>query len=95
MRQIDRQASFSMLLSTLATATPGAARLALAPAPRNRARERSVAPRLRHALDTLRLWQQRARGRRELRTFDDHLLRDIGITRLQAAAEADKPFWRA
>jgi uncharacterized protein YjiS (DUF1127 family) len=36
-----------------------------------------------------------ARGRQQLRTFDDHLLRDIGMTRLQAEAEADKPFWRA
>jgi uncharacterized protein YjiS (DUF1127 family) len=43
----------------------------------------------------LALWQQRACGRRRLRRFDDHLLRDIGVTRLQAAAEADKPFWRA
>ena len=34
-------------------------------------------------------------GRQQLRTFDDHLLRDIGVTRLQAEAEADKPFWRA
>jgi uncharacterized protein YjiS (DUF1127 family) len=30
-----------------------------------------------------------------LREFDDHMLRDIGITRLQATAEATKPFWRA
>ena len=35
--------------------------------------------RLRHGLDTLRLWQERARGRQQLRTFDDHLLRDIGF----------------
>jgi uncharacterized protein YjiS (DUF1127 family) len=51
--------------------------------------------RLRRGLDTLRLWQERARGRQQLRTLNDHLLRDIGITHLQAAAEADKPFWRA
>jgi uncharacterized protein YjiS (DUF1127 family) len=43
----------------------------------------------------VRLWQRRARGRQQLRQFDDHMLRDIGITRLQAAAEATKPFWRA
>jgi uncharacterized protein YjiS (DUF1127 family) len=33
--------------------------------------------------------------RRKLEGVDDHLLRDIGITRLQAEAEANKPFWRA
>jgi uncharacterized protein YjiS (DUF1127 family) len=30
-----------------------------------------------------------------LRTLEDHLLRDVGLTRLQAEAEANKPFWRA
>ncbi|HEX6102124.1 MAG TPA: DUF1127 domain-containing protein [Alphaproteobacteria bacterium] len=45
-------------------------------------------------MQTIRLWRQRARGRQQLREFDDHLLRDIGITRLQAEAEASKPFWR-
>ena len=48
----------------------------------------------RRLLKTLRLWQDRARGRQQLREFDDHMLRDIGITRLQAEAEATKPFWR-
>jgi uncharacterized protein YjiS (DUF1127 family) len=94
MRGIDQSVSFATLGSTLAT------RSAIP------ARPRAVAWRqgdlygsarlgLRHGLDTLRLWRQRARGRKQLRTFDDHLLRDIGITRLQAEAEADKPFWRA
>ena len=91
MRQIDRQASFATLLSTLAT-TSSAAR---APAPGGRGLSRSAGLGLRRSLDTLRLWRQRARGRQQLRTFDDHLLRDIGITRLQAEAEAHKPFWRA
>ena len=48
----------------------------------------------RRLLKTLWLWQERARGRQQLREFDDHMLRDIGITRLQAEAEATKPFWR-
>ncbi len=95
MRQINRQAGFATLLTTLATTAPGAPRLALAPTPRSRGRDHRAGVRLRHALDTLRLWRERARGRQQLRTFDDHLLRDIGITRLQAEAEADKPFWRA
>jgi uncharacterized protein YjiS (DUF1127 family) len=95
MRQIDRQASFATLWTTLATATPAGGRPAVASGSRRRGRDRGAGVVLRHALDTLRLWRERARGRQQLRTFDDHLLRDIGITRLQAAAEADKPFWRA
>ena len=31
---------------------------------------------------------------RMLRGLDDHMLRDIGITRDQAEHEANKPFWR-
>jgi uncharacterized protein YjiS (DUF1127 family) len=34
-------------------------------------------------------WQQR----QTLLDLDDHLLRDIGLTRNQAAREARKPFW--
>jgi uncharacterized protein YjiS (DUF1127 family) len=46
-------------------------------------------------LDTLSLWQRRARQRRELAQLDDHMLRDIGITRADALAEAGKVFWRS
>jgi uncharacterized protein YjiS (DUF1127 family) len=94
MRQIDRQASFATLLSTLATTSSPAPGRARAPAPGASGLYHSAGLGLRRSLDTLRLWRQRARGRRQLRTFDDHLLRDIGITRLQAEAEAHKPFWR-
>ena len=92
MRQIDASASFATLLSTLVSVAPG---LTIAPAPARHDLSRSAGLRLRHGLDTVRLWRERARGRQQLRMFDDHLLRDIGITRLQAEAEADKPFWRA
>lgn len=37
---------------------------------------------------------QRYRQRRNLAELDDHLLRDIGLTREQVAAECRKPFWR-
>ena len=93
MRQIDGQASFATLLSTLTTTA--APSRPLAPRLRRHDLYRDPGIRLRRGLDTLRLWRARARGRQQLRTFDDHLLRDIGITRLQAEAEADKPFWRA
>jgi len=44
--------------------------------------------------DTLMLWQERARTRRRLASFDDRLLSDIGLTRADVATEYDKPFWR-
>ncbi|PUD99172.1 MAG: hypothetical protein C3L25_03665 [Candidatus Sedimenticola endophacoides] len=42
-----------------------------------------------------RLCHQRARGRRALRRMSDTILRDIGITRIEALREARKPFWKA
>jgi uncharacterized protein YjiS (DUF1127 family) len=40
-------------------------------------------------------WQARAVQRRALAALDHRLLRDVGLTRDQAAAESEKPFWRA
>jgi uncharacterized protein YjiS (DUF1127 family) len=37
---------------------------------------------------------ERARQRRHLAGLDDHMLRDIGLTRADVAAETRKPFWR-
>jgi uncharacterized protein YjiS (DUF1127 family) len=37
---------------------------------------------------------RRQRTRRHLGELDTHLLRDIGTTPMDAAAEAAKPFWR-
>jgi uncharacterized protein YjiS (DUF1127 family) len=42
---------------------------------------------------TVALWFARARQRRDLADLDAHLLKDIGVTRRQAAREAAKPFW--
>lgn len=39
-------------------------------------------------------WIERARQRHALATLDERDLRDIGITRIDAKREADKPFWR-
>ncbi|MBL9034935.1 MAG: DUF1127 domain-containing protein [Rhodospirillaceae bacterium] len=54
---------------------------------------------LREAVDGLltRLvrWNRRANERRAMRRLDDHLLRDIGIGRLQLEQMAARPFWRA
>ena len=39
-------------------------------------------------------WRRRARERRHLAEFSDAMLKDIGISRADAMAEFDKPFWR-
>ncbi len=46
------------------------------------------------ALSVPSVWRQRAEQRRQLAELNDHLLRDIGISRGVAAREARKPFWR-
>jgi uncharacterized protein YjiS (DUF1127 family) len=46
------------------------------------------------AFDVILRWEDRARGRRELAQLDDRLLRDIGLNRIDAIREADKPFWK-
>jgi uncharacterized protein YjiS (DUF1127 family) len=43
---------------------------------------------------TIRLWRRRARSRQELRELNDHLLKDIGLSRDAVAYEVAKPFWR-
>jgi uncharacterized protein YjiS (DUF1127 family) len=39
-------------------------------------------------------WIERARQRTALAGLDDRELRDIGVTRVEAARESAKPFWR-
>jgi uncharacterized protein YjiS (DUF1127 family) len=39
-------------------------------------------------------WAERSRQRRALGALDDHLLRDIGVSRQQALREAAQWFWR-
>ncbi len=41
------------------------------------------------------IWHQRARQRRQLAELSDRQLADIGISRAEACAEAEKPFWQA
>jgi len=53
--------------------------------------------RLKNSLSRLLVWWElylrNYRTRRQLRFINDALLRDIGITRKQAAAESEKYFW--
>lgn len=47
------------------------------------------------ALATLLMWQERERQRRQLMALDTRLLSDMGMSRADAVAEYDKPFWRS
>jgi uncharacterized protein YjiS (DUF1127 family) len=40
-------------------------------------------------------WLDAARSRQTLEELDDHMLRDIGLTRAEAQREAGKFFWQA
>lgn len=46
------------------------------------------------AIRTLALFMERSRQRRDLAKLDDHLLRDIGVTRYDAKIESRKRFWQ-
>jgi len=50
---------------------------------------------LERALATLELWRRRTRERHALLSLDDHILRDVGLTRREVELEGRKPFWRA
>lgn len=52
-----------------------------------------VEPR-RSLMAALREWLRRSRTRHEIVELDDHLLRDIGLTRFDAAVESRKHFWQ-
>ena len=43
----------------------------------------------------LREWWRRSRTRSQIDELDEHLLRDIGLTRAAVQAESDKHFWQA
>lgn len=39
-------------------------------------------------------WQERAEQRAHLAGMDDRMLKDIGVSAVDATHEADKPFWK-
>jgi len=49
---------------------------------------------LRDLVERLLVWQERWEQRERLSGLDEHILRDIGLSRADAAREASKPFWR-
>ncbi len=40
-------------------------------------------------------WERRARERRALAEMPEYMLKDLGISRVDARREAEKPFWRS
>ena len=71
--------------------------LTLPPQPHSawrRARARTPIRRVAAAWSVVALWIERVRQRDALAALDDHQLRDIGLTRAEAAREWEKPFWR-
>ena len=67
---------------------PSAPAARLAPA-------RSVGTFLAGILNRLAEWQERHEQRAHLAGMDDRMLKDIGVSSVDAAREADKPFWKA
>jgi uncharacterized protein YjiS (DUF1127 family) len=45
--------------------------------------------------ETLHAWRQRYRSRRELASWSERELHDIGVSWSDIAYETEKPFWRA
>ena len=84
--------SYQFFSNSTPTSIPGHRRIAGFVA---RGRTRSAGQ---HGLAaTIGLWLARSRQRRHLRElaeWDDHLLKDIGVSREAALREAAKPFWR-
>lgn len=50
---------------------------------------------VRHVVELISVWQERAASRRQLAGLDAHMLRDIGLSDADVYNEARKPFWRA
>lgn len=46
-----------------------------------------------HLINIFVEWRRRARARNELMGLDERTLRDIGLSRDNAAFKASKPFW--
>ncbi len=61
----------------------------------HRSGPRSVFSGLEFATDLLLTWLDRYAQRRQLARLDSRMLKDIGVSRVDAVEEARKPFWKA
>jgi len=48
-----------------------------------------------HLSETLHVWRERQRSRRQLAELSARDLHDVGLSWSDVAYEAEKPFWRA
>jgi uncharacterized protein YjiS (DUF1127 family) len=60
-----------------------------------RAAASTVARAIFAAAEATQPWYYRWRQRQALMRLDDHLLKDIGVSRADADLEGSKPFWKA
>ena len=49
---------------------------------------------VRRFADRLMTWLQRSRQRRQLATFSDHMLKDLGLSRADVDHETSRRFWQ-
>jgi uncharacterized protein YjiS (DUF1127 family) len=81
-----------MKVMSLNTATERSTRIA-PPRVRRRAMRPSLGQVLSRVFAALHEWRRRSRDRAELARFDERMLRDIGITRVEIWREINQPFW--
>lgn len=60
----------------------------------SRARRGDILGTLAQAFDLVLLWHDRSVQRHHLAALDDHVLKDIGLSRADVVRESSKPFWR-
>jgi uncharacterized protein YjiS (DUF1127 family) len=94
---LDELAEWYSVRDNSARAGVGATvvRWPFAPSSRSATPWSSARARLGVGIERLLAWHDRARQRRALRQLSDEMLGDIGISRAQALAEAEKFCWRA
>jgi uncharacterized protein YjiS (DUF1127 family) len=56
---------------------------------------RGIVRLLKAAINRLAEWRERSEQRKHLAGMNERMLKDVGISRADAAREANKPFWRA
>ena len=64
-----------------------------APLPRNKG-PHPISDFATRLFDAVGAWNDRANQRRLLSAASDHTLHDIGLSRVDAEGEVEKPFWR-
>lgn len=96
MAQVDRRQRSVTLFSTVGAFLPVHGVLDRRPVQESWLRQgwRGLNKAVVQGVDAILTWRERVQMRRQLLSLDDRLLKDIGITRLQAHSEAEKPFWQ-